>query len=236
MEFSFTIGEEEWEVPQTVTLEGFSKAMVWDPRKDENKKMFVSSLTGCPPYLLNTLEPEIFDVIFLACITNTSIYELELKEQVGIYRLKDFTGLSFGEFIDLDLYINNGTIEHAVEIASIIYDMPINIAAQQDYRQMWEAISLIFKWRQNIYKEYAEFFEVEDRDTDEPGKTWTLQRLQLMWYEATLVLAEHKFLNIHLVTQRPVKEALNFLTWKKSEVAKQKLENLKRKNELSRRR
>lgn len=236
MEFTFTIGDQEYVVPQELTIKEFSKAMVWNPSVEQNRKMFVSSLTECPPYLLGQLDSEIFEVIYLGCISNTSIEDLELKETIGVYRLKDFNEMTFGEFIDLDLYINNGTLEHASEIVSIIYGMPIGIAEQQNYKLVWEAIVRAFKWRSNLYKEYGEFFEAEDTTTDEEGKQWNLQRLQLMWYEATLVLAEHKFLNIHPVTQRPVKEALNFLTWKKSEIAKQKLENLKRKNELSRRR
>ena len=56
-----------------------------------------------------------------------------------------------------------------------------------------------------------------------------------MWYEAILMLADHQFLNIGLVTARPYKEALNFLTWKKNEIAKQQLEQVKRKYDLQKR-
>ena len=112
--------------------------------------------------------------------------------------------------------------------------MPESVAANVPIKNVWNALVAATEWRQDTYRDYDEFFELSDNRGDEDVVV-SLEGIQLMWYNAVLVLAEKQFLNIQHVVERPYKEALNFLTWKKNEASKMQLEQLKKKNDLQRR-
>ena len=77
-----------------------------------------------------------------------------------------------------------------------------------------------------------EFFEL---DAAEPSDSDPSEaNIGLMWYNAIIALADEDFLKIHQVTERPYRECLNFLNWKKAKAQREKLEILKRKNDLQR--
>lgn len=234
MEFSFTIDTKEYFVPEVITVELFERAMVWDIEDEKNHIPFVSVITECPLNELKLLDKETFNLIFAYCVTKLDFSDTELRHNIGGYQLIRLNECNFGQFVDIDILIADGMTKHAVELTCKLYGIPERAAAQKDVRDVWKALTLAVEWRQEVYREHNEFFEINESE-DSDGVEMTINNLQLMWYNAILVLAEQKFLNIEPVTERPYKEALNFLTWKKNEMSKAQLEQLKRKNDLQRR-
>jgi hypothetical protein len=234
MEFSFTIGANEYTVPDIVTVDLFQKAVSWDLEDIKNHKPFVSILTECPLPELNKMDEDTFNVILAVCVSKINFEDTELKRNIKSFQLVNLDSLTFGQFVDIDILIADGMTKHLIELVSALYQMPDTIAEKQDIKDVWKAIIAVNDWRTNVYREYDEFFELKDSKESDDIK-FEITNLQLMWYEAILALAEQRFLDIQHVVERPYKEALNFLTWKKNEIAKQKLENLKRKNDLQRR-
>lgn len=231
MEFSFTIGTNEYSVPEVVTVDLFQRAICWDVEDIKNHKPFVSVMADCPIPELKLLDEETFNVVLAVCVSRLNFADTVLRQNIGGFQLIDLNNMTFGQFVDIDILIADGMTKHAVEIVKMLYGIPEKAAAEKDVRDVWQSLLMINEFRSNVYRDYDEFFELND-SKEEESITLELGDLQLMWYEAILVLAEHKFLNIQYVTERPYKEALNFLTWKKNEIAKEKLEQLKRKNDL----
>jgi hypothetical protein len=232
MEFSFQIGPNKWEVPNELDAQTFQSAMAWDIEDAKNLKPFVSAISNCPIKELNLLDDDTFNLIFAYCVSLLPADET-LNKQNGVYALKDFDAFTLGDFVDIDLYIADGLTKHVVDLVTKLYDMPIGTAAHISIKRVWAALVAVAKWRELVYKEHDEFFEIKgNQDANEKIE---IHNIQLMWYEAILMLADHQFLNIGLVTARPYKEALNFLTWKKNEIAKQQLEQVKRKYDLQKR-
>lgn len=234
MEFSFTIGANEYTVPDIVTVDLFQKAVSWDLEDIKNHKPFVSTLTECPLFELNKMDDDTFNVILAVCVSRMNFEDTELKRSIKSFQLVDLDSLTFGKFVDMDIFIADGLTKHLIQLIAILYDMPESIVARADIKDYWQAVMMVNEWRNNVYREYDEFFDLKESDGSEEVK-FQINNLQLMWYEAILVLAEHKFLDIQHVVERPYKEALNFLTWKKNQIAKQQLEKLKQKNDLQRR-
>ena len=234
MEFSFTIGTNEYIVPEVVTVELFQRAIAWDIEDEKNHKPFVSVMTECPIQDLNALDEEIFNLVLAACISRLNFEDTELRQNLGSFRLLDFNTMTFGQFVDIDILIADGMTKHTIELVEKLYGIPEQAAASKDVRDVWKALTEAVNFRQQVYTEHNEFFELDQGDESENVEI-SINNLQLMWYNAILVLAEHKFLNIQHVVERPYKEALNFLTWKKNEANKAQLEQLKRKNDLQRR-
>ena len=148
--------------------------------------------------------------------------------------IKKFEDFTFGDFIDLDILIADGLTKHVIEIVSKLYGMPEEHAATIDINKVWSTLIALTKWREAQYREYDEFFNLS-QSVEQDGPEMTINNLQLMWYEAVLVLADSHFLNIQHVVERPYKEALNYLTWKKNQVAQQQLANVKKKYDLQKR-
>jgi len=144
--------------------------------------------------------------------------------------------MTFSQFVDLDTFISKGIANNIIEIGAILYDAPRNTIKRAPIEDIWGAVLAVSKWREQCYKEYDEFFELEEnREGPQPPSEGAEANIQLMWWEAIMALANEDFLKIHQVVERPWREALNYLTWKKAQVQKQKLQNLKAKNDLSRR-
>jgi hypothetical protein len=234
MEFSFQIGDQNYEVPAIIDIAAFERAMAWDITDIQNHKPFVASITACPIHVLNRLDNITFEVVLAICMSRLPIEEGEVNFTLGVYPIKKFEDFTFGDFIDLDILIADGLTKHVIEIVSKLYGMPEEHAATIDINKVWSTLIALTKWREAQYREYDEFFNLS-QSVEQDGPEMTINNLQLMWYEAVLVLADSHFLNIQHVVERPYKEALNYLTWKKNQVAQQQLANVKKKYDLQKR-
>ena len=234
MEVKFTVGSQEYTMPDYVSLELFERATAWDLNDDKNIVPFVATIFDCPLADVNKLDEEVFGFIAGISIERMTLEGREVQEEIEGHRLLNFNELTFGQWVDIDTFMAAGIAQNVVQLASIVYEADPEECAQWDVRLAGPALIELSKWRKRVYNDHDEFFEIGDGDAKEDSESRDVN-IGYMWYEAIMVLADDNFLNIHQVVERPYKEALNYLTWKKSKVQKQKLEILKRKNDLSRR-
>lgn len=234
MQINFTIGDQTYNVPDVVTLELFEKATAWDIGDLKQLKPFIATLTGAPLAQLNLLDEETFHIISGMCIQRIDVHSSEVLDEIEGCVLRDFNKMSFGDLIDIDTYISMSATQNVSKLASIIYGTDEATTKEWNIKWVWAAIVELNRWRQATYREYDEFFELSQTSKDDVEASKN-SNTQLMWYEAVMVLADGDFLNVHKVVERPYREALNFLTWKKDKVAKQKLQTLKQKHDLRRR-
>lgn len=237
MKFSFSIGDKEYSIPEVISVKTFVNAVAWDITDIKHHKPFVASISTCSIAELNKLEEETFNLILGVCISRIDFTETGLQSKINDWSLVNFEDFTFGDFMDVDLLLVGGGIkQNAIELVSKIYQMPEEVAAGTDIKLVWHALLALTKWRQTVYTEYEEFFGLNElkEDVQEENLKLDYEALQFMWYETVIILAGDNFLNISKVVERPYKEALNFLNYKKYQVNKQKLENLKKKNDVSR--
>lgn len=233
MEVKFTVGSQEYTMPDYVSLELFSRATAWDLKDEKNVIPFVATIFECPLVDVSRLDEEVFGFIAGISIERMTLEGREVQEEIEGHKLIRFDEFTFGQWVDIDTYMASGITQNAVQLASIIYGANADVCANWDIRLAGPAIIELSKWRARVYKEYDEFFEIGDGEVNGDSEPSSVN-IGYMWYEAIMVLADDDFLKIHEVVERPYKEALNYLTWKKSKVEKQKLEILKQKNKLRR--
>lgn len=236
MEFSFSIGDTVYEIPEVINLQLFERALAWDITEYKNLKPFVSTITECPLSVLSLLDKETFELIIGLCLSRMEFNEITTNISIGQYKLKPFDDFTFGDFMDLDILLSGGGItSNASQIVSKLYSMPIEEAYTTDIKEVYGTLMELARWRADVLTEYTEFFGEPNNDEDRETIKHTQEQLQFMWYEAVIVLSDNNFLNIAKVVERPYKEALNYLTYKKYQADKSQLEQLKRKNDLQRR-
>lgn len=232
MELQFNIGETEYRVPDYISIRTFEKAIVWDLEDLRNLKPFVATIVGCPLSDLNKLDDEVLAFITGVCLQRIQVQGSELKDKVGLHGLKPFEDYTFGNFIDLDMFMTQSVGQNLAKIAALLYDATEDDVLDWDVCDIWGAVETAARWRESVYREYEEFFEL---DAAEPSDSDPSEaNIGLMWYNAIIALADEDFLKIHQVTERPYRECLNFLNWKKAKAQREKLEILKRKNDLQR--
>lgn len=133
--------------------------------------------------------------------------------------MRDLNGITFGQFIDLDVWLVDGTDKWLHKIA--------NLCGQTEWADeaIWMAAEAAH-WRNFIYKQYRELFDLEDHyefsekfeeDADKPNG----QEHARSWMQVLHELSNDNVLNIDPITNLPLKEALNFMAIRKEKRQKE---------------
>ena len=145
----------------------------------------------------------------------------------------NFEELTFGQFIDLDIYLNMGVTKHYGEILEILQ------VKKEGAEFCMYAIETYNNYRIYIYRQYKKLFEIEDSafESESEGSVDPLS-VARNWYQIIVSLANEDLLKIDEVTDQPLKKALNFMAYQKEKQLEENLKRLKQQREydLSRRR
>ena len=139
----------------------------------------------------------------------------------------NFEELTFGQFIDLDIYLNMGATKHYKEILEIL-------EVKKDGAEFgMYAIETYNKYRIYIYRQYKKLFEIEDDAFEQTEQTETVDSLSLArnWYKIIVSLANEDLLKIDDVTEQPLKKALNFMAYQKEKQLEENMRKLQQKRE-----
>ena len=142
----------------------------------------------------------------------------------------DFTAITFGQWVDLDIWLVWGVPRHIEEIIGILSPQ-----AQWADEALW-VIEEYSKWRLSIYKAYASLFGLNEPQGDDPHDPKDKMQIARGWYAVMVKLAQGDILKLDPVAEQPVKKALNMLAHQKQverEEAARELE-IKRKYDLQR--
>jgi hypothetical protein len=142
----------------------------------------------------------------------------------------DFTQITFGQWIDLDVWLIWGVPRHIEEIMGIL-----GPGVEWADEALW-TIEEYSKWRLSIYKSYSALFGLDEPagdPTDEPKDKMAIAR---GWYAVLVKLAQGDILKLEAVEDQPLKKALNMLAYQKQVEREERARELeiKRKYDLQR--
>ncbi len=142
-----------------------------------------------------------------------------LTREIDNGKLIDFDNITLGDFIDLEVYIENYK-KHFPEIVGKLYthDSPEECFISQ----VQPAVEYYLKWRMLLYKQYSNLFgmsHVDDEADDiQRGKRDNPAHI---WFDIVMVLADDKYLNMDAVLNKPLIQSLNWLAWNKDKKMKE---------------
>jgi hypothetical protein len=125
--------------------------------------------------------------------------------------IKPLSELTFGQFIDLDVYINLSVDKHLDKISDLLGTQTIAAKA------LWQVDQFI-AYRTYILRQYKVLFglDEEDFEIDEDDQAeWDPMSLARNWYKVIVALAGDDILNIDSVTDQPLIKVLNFMALQK---------------------
>ena len=216
---NFTIAEKQYKIADRFTVSQWKEMMKWDFEHKAHWPRIMQVATGAPlEYLERVVEESLeLGIVFIATVIN------QRRET----KIKDFNTITFGEWIDLDIYLNWGADKHIDEILQLL--SPETTMADE---ALW-VIEKYSNWRLFIYKQYSRLFGLDEPEGDQEG---TRTDIAKSWYNVIISLANEDLLNIDAVTEQPLRKAFNFMAWKKEKQLEEQQRQLKerRKNDLLR--
>jgi len=184
--------------------------------------MIVAQLTGAPLAQLTKANEEAM-TLAIAMIVKS----MNDRQECGTL---DLESLTFGQFVDLDVYLSLGLDKHFLDIQQLIAP-----DAKWADEAMW-AIDKFAQFRTYTYRQYKVLFGLTDKDLDEAeinGDTEVRDKLSIArsWYKVIVSLAQDNILHIDDVTEQPLKKVLNFMALQKEKVMEENEQKLKQRRQ-----
>lgn len=215
----FSINDKQYEITERFSVIQWQEIIKWDFEHKPHWPRIIAAATSAPlEYLVNVAEESLeLGIVFIASVINA-------RTETTI---KDFNTITFGEWIDLDIYLNYGADKHIQDILGIL--SPETTWADE---ALW-VIEKYSEWRLFIYKQYTRLFGLDEPQDDTDHIKTDIAK---SWYNVIISLANEDLLNIDAVTEQPLRKAFNFMAWKKEKQLEEQQRILKerRKNDVLR--
>jgi len=217
---TLNINENKYEIPERLTIEQYSTAIQFDWEDPKYYPMIVSQLCGAPVQQLAQAD-EAAMTLAIALIIKSMNDRRDTK-------MLDLEALTFGQFVDLDVWLSLGIEKHFNEIATMLAPK-----AKWADEAMW-AIDKYAAFRTYTYRQYKVLFGLTDRDLDQAELEGAVEVQDKMlvaraWYKVIVSLACDNILQIDEVTEQPLKKVLNFMSLQKEKVMEENEAKLKQK-------
>ena len=215
------INNESYEIPERLTIEQYSKAMAFDWEDSKYYPMIVSQLTGAPITLLKQANDE-----SLALAVALIVHQMNQRTKVDMFNLAELT---FGQFIDLDVWISLGVDKHLQDMANVLCPK-----VKWADEAMW-AVDEFAKFRTFTYRQYKVLFNVNDKELEEAKEKLHIQpdpmQVARSWYKVIVSLSGEDILKLDAVTEEPLRKALNFMALQKEKVMEEQQRQLQQKRQ-----
>ena len=133
---------------------------------------------------------------------------LQLMGQRKVAEHKPFEELTFGQWVDLDIWLIWGADRHLADLLDIL--SPEIVYADE---ALW-IIEKYSRWRLSVYRSYSALFGLNDPRDDEGGDPDKMA-IARGWYAVMVRLAQGDILRLDPVAEQPLKKALNMLAYQK---------------------
>ena len=227
MSIKININKKQYEIPDRLTVEQYSKAIQFDWSDPKYYPMIVAQLTGAPIKQLILAEQ---DAMLLAM--GFMVKAMNDRKQC---QMIDLDAMTFGQFVDLDVYLTGGLDQNFSAIIDIIAPY-----ARYADEAMW-AVDQYADFRTYTYRRYSALFGLNEKQTSdelEDDIPKTKDASARAWYKIIVGLAGGDVLKLDEITDQPLTKMLNFMALQKEQQLEENQRKLKerRQYDLSRNR
>lgn len=225
---TLNINNKAYKIPERYTIEQYQTAMAFDWEDPAYYPKIVSELTGAPIELIAKADEESL-TLAIALI----VHGMNRRTKTRGMSLDELT---FGQFVDLDVWISLGVDTHLADMAKILCPK-----AKWADEAMW-CVDEFAKYRTFTFRQYKALFNVSDKELEQAKAELGIKpdpmHVARSWYRVIVSLAGEDLLKIDKVTDEPLKKALNFMALQKEKAleAEQARQQQKRQYDLQRNR
>lgn len=215
MTYKIHIADTTFEIPSDYTCEHWQKIQRFDISQEMFWPHVISEATGMSLDKAKVIPLETQQVavgIIAVCLVPKG----QVKTLVDGKGLIELDKMTFGQFVNLEIFLAQSINKNLVNIVNTLYDT--ELAATMSVRDIWPTVEMWLTWRTDIYTAYKALFEVEDNPVEAEVSN---EDAAHAWFSLIMILADYKFLAMDKVTEKPLIAALNYLAYRKDEVITQ---------------
>ena len=221
MKYKLHIDDKVYEVPTKLTIRQFKELGSWDINVQENWGKVLSIVMNVPYHEVLLIPEKTIELAIVFLID-------KIYPDVPPNKKIDTNNVDVGLFVDMEVYISGGIQKNIYEIIERLYGItPTDDEYLEEY---YGGIKYYLNWRLNIFNSYRKLFGLDDEFSKNDIELEEKIDPAYNWYQFIMVLCNEDFLKIEEVVNKPIIEALNFLSYKKDKAEEEK----KRVNELYR--
>ncbi len=213
MSIKININKKQYKIPDRLTVEQYSKSIQFDWSDPKYYPMIVSQLTGAPIKQLMLADEE--------AMTLAIAFIVKAMNDRNQCQIIDLDTMTFGQFVDLDVYVTGGLEQNFSAIIDIIAP-----DAQYADEAMW-AVDQWIAFRTYTYRQYAELFGLNEFAEEDDQIQKDKQASARAWYKIIVGLAQSNLLQLDAVTDQPLKKVLNFMALQKEQQMEENQRKLK---------
>lgn len=238
MKFELNIEDHTYSIPDFYTLGQWAKMNQWN-MKDPNDWPFLvaDALDIKNPGVIMKMKYEDetkFTFLVSIVLSALNLKGDEVAPEIHGHRMLNMNELNLGAFIDLDILASEG--KNLDKLFATLYDIPLETARELPVHLALPALKQFSDWRRSIYRSYSALFDYRDINPEDSVKPDASEETKMSpahsWYEVVMALTDGTFRDIDYVVNRPFREAFNFLAWKKTKMAEERMAMEKAKQKL----
>lgn len=215
MEYKIHIANTEFSIPSDYSVKEWMKIQSYDLQQEMFWPHVISQATNMSLDYAKEIPLETQQVavgIIAVCLAPKG----QVSTFIDNYNLIELNKMTFGQFIDLEIYLGRGLNQNLENVCNILYSC--EDSRHMMVREVWPAVELWMKWRTDIYTKYKRLFDIDSAEDVEDSED--ASGAEHAWYSLIMILADNQFLQTDQVVEKPVISALNFLAYKKDEAIK----------------
>ena len=203
MSIKVNIDDTKYDIPERFTIEEWQQLQQWEFENTAHWPWIINSCMHVPAEAFNGADPKSMQLFIGLIITAMNLRTLKIQPKLD--------DIKFGQFVDLDCFVSLGIEKHLTEILDLLQvDTPWaneGLAAIEQY----------IKWRSSIYKQYAQLFDLNDKDSEyvDEDLEFNPKEVSRGWYKVIVELAGEDILKMDQITEEPLHKVLTFLQIKK---------------------
>lgn len=204
------INEKEYEIKSEYTIEQFMKLLAFDINIEFNWDKVISIAYDIPIDEVSIMPDKTKEV----AISFVGAFLNNIDSNYINPNIKDLEKLTFGEFIDMDVYIADGLHKSLGKIMKFLY----GVESSEIINEYYGGFLYYSKWRQSIFNKYKNLFNNNDDDSDdEKVESTQLNSIQVArsWYKTLAYLSDDDLLKMDDILNKPLYAVLNFMAYKK---------------------
>ncbi len=220
-----TLKNRKYKIPETFTIDQWKAIVKMDMEDPRNWPKIMGIGLNLPIGKFIRVEED-------SLILGASLIINQMSQRVKAPHV-DFTTLTFGQFVDLDVWMVMGIENHVDEIVEMI-----GVKKSYSINEVLYIIDQYANFRISTYRSYSGLFGLNSKgEQEETDETWTPNKVARGWYRVIVDLADNDLYKLDYVTEQPLKKVLNFMALRKERALEEQFKQLeqKRKHDLQRR-
>lgn len=202
---TLVIYDKEYKMPDKFTISQFKQLIAFDTSLEMNWNKVIQITFNIPLEIVAQIPDDTKEL----AISFIAAYIMQVRTDYVSNKM-NLENLTFGQYIDLDVYYSDGLHQHLEKVINILFNID-----EDDYiNEYWGGVLYYIKWRQNFIKNYQNLFSIDD-EQEMPTKSEAPNQVARSWYNTAMYLIEDDLLKLESLLNQSVVSVFNFMAYKK---------------------